>query len=419
MCSRATILFIVRGTIIAVLVVITAACGGGGQSTPTLMPTPTALPATSTLPPPTATATPEPAVETLAFLRDGDIWLVGADGENERQLGLTAVQSFSWVSSEVLDVVIDGDVPAAIDGDEPEHLLADTEGNVSALSFPAGGSWSGDGSMYVVPVDEQIVVFDRDGAELNRLDVAAPVQEGPKPRVCREMEDDRLVFNRPVFAPANDTLLVAVNCMIRAGATGNLYAPVYAVSLADGTQQLLPFEVNLEDVTAARFSPDGRYVGQKIRFGGSACASEVLLFVAGSGGANHQELTLPAVVDARLRERAEMAGGLVGFDWSPESDAVAASFNLSLCVRPETGPGFEELVFAGLYVLGLDGSHSELLTGATHSPAWSPNGRSIAYVRGEVFGQVTEPRTVHILDLITRDVIDVGPGVQPAWQPQP
>ncbi len=87
MCSRATILFIVRGALIALLLMLAACDGGGGSAQPPPTLTLTALPATLTPPPPTATATPEPAVETLAFIRDGDIWLIDADGSNERSPG--------------------------------------------------------------------------------------------------------------------------------------------------------------------------------------------------------------------------------------------------------------------------------------------------------------------------------------------
>ena len=236
----------------------------------------------------------------------------------------------------------------------------------------------------------------------------------------RQAYSIRALRSDRTFSADNEGILVAVNCLFRAGATGNLYAPVYEVALADGTQQPLPLQVNLEDVTAARFSPDGRRVGQAIRFGGSACASEFSLFVTDADGANSQELTLPAVADARLREHAEVRGGLVGYDWSPDSDAVVASFNVSLCVSLQTEPFVEvEPVLAGLYILTLDGFAAELLLdGATYSPAWSPSGRSIAYVTGESFGE-TEPPKLHVLDLSSDEVIDIGLGAQPAWRPRP
>ncbi len=74
-------LYLDVGILFVSLVLI--ACGGGEEAQPAL--TPTAEVQAST-PEPTATAaltaTPEPTVETLAFIRDGDIWLVDADGSN-------------------------------------------------------------------------------------------------------------------------------------------------------------------------------------------------------------------------------------------------------------------------------------------------------------------------------------------------
>ena len=50
-------------SVLLLAIVVAVACGSGGSAQPT--PTP---PASET------TSTPEPAAETLAFLRDGDIW---------------------------------------------------------------------------------------------------------------------------------------------------------------------------------------------------------------------------------------------------------------------------------------------------------------------------------------------------------
>src|SRR3990172_13340048 len=132
---------------------------------------PTPSPAATSLSP---TPTPAAAVDTLAFIRDGDLWLIAADGTGERRLNLSGVESFSWVSSDELDVVTGAD--------QSGHLLVDLGGNAEPLPFPSGGSWSRDGALYVVPVDEQVVVFNRDGSEAARLDVEPPVETGEKAR---------------------------------------------------------------------------------------------------------------------------------------------------------------------------------------------------------------------------------------------
>ena len=124
------------------------------------------------------TPEPTPAPELLAFIRDGDIWLISADGSGERRLmSLGDVQSFSWISRNELDVVTGED--------RSGHLLVDLDGNTHDLMFSgtgppvdvgpydllAEGSWSPDGARYVVPVNEQIVVLNRAGAEVARVRV--------------------------------------------------------------------------------------------------------------------------------------------------------------------------------------------------------------------------------------------------------
>ena len=52
---------------------LAAACGGDEKAEPT----PTAATPTAA-----ATPSPEAAAETLAFIRDGDVWLMNADGSN-------------------------------------------------------------------------------------------------------------------------------------------------------------------------------------------------------------------------------------------------------------------------------------------------------------------------------------------------
>ena len=371
---------------------------------------PTPSPAATSLSP---TPTPAAAVDTLAFIRDGDILLINADGTDERRLNLSGVESFSWVSSDELDVVTGAD--------QSGHLLVDLEGNAEPLPFRSGGSWSRDGTLYVVPVDEQVVVFNRDGSEAARLDVEPPVETGEKPRQCGPGgSPDRLVFSRPEFSSDQQSILVVVNCVSRAGATGNLYAPVVSVLLVDGTQRQTDLQTNLEDGIGANVAPDGSRVAQFIRFGGSACSSDYSLFVADADGANAQELTLPAISDLG-DVRVDLQGGLVSYDWSPDSDAVVASFNASLCRTLEEDPYLrEEPVVAGLYILRLDGSPEEkLVDGPTHSPAWSPSSRYIAHVSQEYFGQEIGPPLLRVIDLTTREVNDLAEGVQPAWQPLP
>jgi hypothetical protein len=387
--------------------VVAVACGGGVDPAGSPTPIPKATPELSR----------SPQVETIAFIRDGDIWLINADGSGERSLGFSNVESFSWVSAEELDAEL-SDV----------HLLVDLEGTSQELLFPAGGSWSRDGTQYVVLVDQEVVVYGRDGGEVVRLHVSLPGEEGPKPKPpnCGGTnifagEPDRITFGQPVFSSDGERVLVAANCESRRG-SGNLYASVASVSLVDGTQRQTDLQANLEDGIGANVAPDGSRVAQAIGFGGSACASEFSLFVADADGANAKELTLPSV--AALPEQPgseEVRGGLIGFDWSPRSDGIVASFDVSVCRHLQEEPFVTVIpVLAGLYILQLDGSPEELLVeGPTSAPAWSPSGRYVAYVAGQKFGEVTGPPGLRVLDLTTGQPVDIGLGLQPAWQPQP
>ncbi len=425
MRSLSNVPFLVRGAIIAVLVVITAACGGGGEDAqPTSRPI--ALLATSTPPPPTATATPEPAAETLAFLRDGDIWLIGADGENERQLGLTAVQTFSWVSPAELYVVT-GDDP-------PDQFLVDLEGELHELQLPALapvdvgpsdfiplGSWSRDGTLYVAPVNDQLIVLRRDGSEVSRLDMTlesnaevfcagAPFKPGTPAKV---------ILGLPVFSPDAETVVVAAYCSNADPDANprNQSAPLYRVSVESGFIEPLGPSINLRYVAAPGFSPDGnRFVQWSTdQFGG--CPPANFLSVTDFDNGDVEEVTVPAFEELRQQAAGDIFGGVVGYDWSPDGSALAVAFAAGIC--DTISPTTLETTLSGLYILKMDGSSEELLVdGAAHSPAWSPSGRHIAYVEGESF-LITKPSTLRTLDLSTRDVIDLGPGGQPAWQPQP
>ncbi len=418
MRSRTTIPFLVRSAIVAPLLLIAGACGGdgdsGSQPTPTLTLTLTALPATSTPPPPTATATPEPAVETLAFVRDGDIWLIGADGEDARSLGLSGVKSFSWVSPDELYVVT-GDDP-------PDQFLVGLEGELHELQLPALapvdvgptdfiplGSWSRDGTLYVAPVNDQLIVFRRDGSEVTRLDMTL---ESNAEVFCagaplKPETPTKVILGLPVFSPDGETVVVAAYCSnVNPGAIPqNQYGRLYRVSVGSGVIEPLELSTNLRYLTPPGISPDGNRIVQWSAHHFGMCPPSNFLGVTDLDNGGDEEVTVPAFEELRRQAAGDIYGGPVGYAWSPDGRALAVAFAAGICDTDGV-----RAALSGLYILSMDGSSEELLVdGAAHSPAWSPSDRHIAYVEGEL----------RILDLITRDVIDVGPGVQPAWQPQP
>ena len=392
--------------VVSLLCMTLVACGGGsGKAQPTATPV-----VTETL---VATSTPEPAAETLAFLRENDVWLVDADGTGERRLGLLHVQSFSWVTADELDVVLGG-IPGG-------HYLVDLEGNTTKLPFPGGGSWSSDGTRYVVSVDQQIVVYDRAGAEVARLTVTPPVAvetpvvAGKKAMSCSEAtgEGSKMVFGPPAFSADGQSVYVAANCEAFRGAVGSVAAPVYELPL-DGSEQrvLIGLQVDVGFASSIRLSPDGSRLGLTDLRHGNACGGPSTLSVARPDGTGNITITLPELANVT-----QPRGGVIGYDWAPASDAVVASFDVTDCSGAASGT--IEPVLAGLYIVKLDGSPAErLVDGPTSAPAWSPSGRYVAYVSGENFGQVDLPATLRVLDLTTRQVRDLTTGTSPAWRPE-
>jgi len=422
-------------TLAAVGIVI-AASGEGDRQEQVVARTATPSPATEAptqTPRRTATASPSPEpVETLAFLRDGDIWLINADGTNQRQLTqLGDVESFAWVTSSELDVVTGGEAA--------RHLLVELQGTVRELPFPgqtavnagftvveARGSWSPDGTLYAVPIDQQVVVFDRSGAEVGRLEAGPPMVENATKDECgsRAAEPDTLVFGPLAFSPDGRRVLLAVNCASRSGAY-QLYSGIYEVTLDGAINRPLGgsgpavspseglstnFRLRAEFL-APRFSPDGASVAQMSMGGFSLCPVVRGLAVARADGTDALTLAPSALNELQ----GDLFGGIIDYAWSPAGDAVVASFDVSICqVAGPLEPGL-----TGLYILKADGAAEEkLLDVAVSSVAWSPSGDLIAFLEGKYLGEPAEPPILRILDLATRRVIDIGDGTNPAWQPQ-
>lgn len=369
------------------------------------------------MPAPTRATAPSPTVaraaETLAFLRDGDVWLVDGGGGNGRQLGLSGVVSFSWVTATELAVVT-GEDP-------PRHLLVSPEGNARELPFPAGGAWSRDGARYVMVVDEDIVLYDRNGSEVARREVEPPLEAGEKPRPCLGAlaggEPDRLLFSQPAFSPDGRGVVVAFDCASRHGAVGNLFAPLVVVDFEGSEPRSLGgLRINVGSLTSARFSPDGSHVAVADSSHVSACARAYGLLVVDPVDAVFAPITIEDVEAAREDPAAtQQRGGVVGYDWSPDGSALLISVNLSFC-RPDS-PTIEP-VAQGLYIVWLDGSEELLIDGPTHSPAWSPSGSSAAYLAQDFFGDAIGPPLLRLIDVETRQVTELGQGEHPAWQPE-
>jgi dipeptidyl aminopeptidase/acylaminoacyl peptidase len=368
------------------------ACGGGDEPAPTQ----------------TSAPTSEPSGETLAFLRDGNIRLVQVESGDERALPPSGVESFSWITANEIDAV------TGTPNEAQRHLLVDLAGHVRELPFPAGGSWSREGQRYVVVINEQVVVFARNGTEVARLHVRPPVDTGPKPQNCGD--SDKLFFNQPVFSADGQRILVAVSCQSLISATGGLYGVLQDVPFDGAAPRLLPVRIDVGRSSGARVAPEGGRIAVKRVDHASACGNSHGVILLEPDGTTTRELTVAAVVEdlSQRTPPGDWVGGLIGYDWSPQGDALVAAYYTAVCVA-----GLPPYV-AGLHVLEADGSAEEKLAdGPAHSPAWSPSGRYIAYVAQESFGNVTEPPLLRLFDLTTREVVELGQGEQPAWRPQP
>jgi len=260
---------IVLNSLIALLA-LAAACGGGGGEKPARTQTaaPTAAPS----------ATPVPAAETLAFIRDGDIWLIDADGTGERritQVGGTdrEVESFLWSPNgqEILWVAVpvekdslaasvyelatadgkvlwrreveglsgvywslDGQLVALFEGTAVR--IEDRDGRVIWTGTGAGArylDWSNDSRHFALVDGNDIVVVAKDGSS-TRLDVGPPLDVGYMEGGCaRDFVEpgEARVLGRPRFTPDDKRLIVPAGCS--AWSSGSYGQPVniYEASL--------------------------------------------------------------------------------------------------------------------------------------------------------------------------------------------
>jgi Tol biopolymer transport system component len=131
--------------------------------------------------------------------------------------------------------------------------------------------------------------------------------------------------------------------------------------------------VYLDDV---RWSPDGRYVSQRVR---SASTHAVL-------GINTHDTLAGGPNSVRVNPTISMAPAVFDYGWSPQGDRIAYIGNAVLDTRPE------------LFVVNPDGTgHTKVSSGyggmigkidvPVSSMAWSPDGSRLAYIATFTFGQ--------------------------------
>ena len=458
---------------------ILIACGGGQEAQPTSTPTAKVQAPTPELTPTPEAATPEPAVQTLAFIDDGDIWLVNADGTDRRRttdFGGTdrEVVSFQWLASgqeiayhsgEIAYsalVSLDGQVLWEGDGGSTTYWSPD--GQLVAILPDKGpariedragqsvwtgnggegsGSWSADGSHFATTEGSDIVVVSRDGTSVSRLSVTYDAVPSTEKLPCHPVPPDANLFlGQPVFRPDGKTILVAVNCSDNQGTGGLFNTTIREVSL-DGLidRRVTQPKNGVNDLPTPVFSPDGRRIAllQVIRGafcpdGASALATMDLDILDPQGG-DRSQLVPPEIVqlanalaaeerfppDIFISGRHQESPAL----WSPVSDAVVAYFGATECVLDEDEEvGEHRLLAEGVYLLRIDGVADERIADEFSQVAsWSPSGDLIAYVSGcdfiaYYFGE-PESGQIRVFDLATGEVTDLGPGDSPAWRPLP
>jgi len=466
------------GIIFVSLILI--ACGGSAS----LAPTPTAevqAPTPEPTPTPEAAA-PEPAVQTLAFIDDGDIWLVNADGSDRRRItdfGGTdrEVASFEWLANGQEIAYHSGEIAysalVSLDG----QVLWEVAGGPTTLWSPDGqlvailpdkgpariedraeqsvwtgnggegsGSWSADGSHFAIVEGSEVVVVSRDGTSVSRL-YAGPTEEdrlkSPSGCALEDARNDELLFGRPVFSPDGESVLVAVNCLFNTGTGGIFGTVIYEASLDGLVNRPVPGS-EVTSLPTPVFSPDGGQIALLRGIRGEYCP----------GGAQAFPIMSLYTLDAdggnrglRPREIAQLVGDLATEGraadiqisarfrespvvWSPASNAIVASFRATECVCFEEACAMDKLedkhrlLTEGVYLLRIDGLADEKIAdGFSATASWSPSGDLIAYVSGRNFIAyfLGEPESgqIRVFDLVAGEVTDLGPGDSPAWRPLP
>jgi len=474
----------VGGTLVAVGVVVAVSGGGDGEeqvAARTASPSPSATEAPTRTPRRTATAsptsTPEP-VETLAFIRNGDIWLINADGSGERRLTQFAgtpqtVVSAEWLNNgrelvyratyeggaaatEVVGLVsLDGEVVWEMSarvqltsgifwspdgrlvaifnpGEDPHARIEDRDGQVwwtgmlaglsqlKAAPFDLRATWSLDGSALAFIDGEEIVVVSGEPLSARRIDALSGhcVSSPPCPTV----------YGGLAFAPDHASLVVSV-----ASATGgNELFRVYRVEFApDAPAEPFAFPSSGEplaypsapfefgDLPRPGFAPDGSHVAFSTSHHLSACETFARLVILPADGSAARSVVPEEIAEPEAPFSPQGPDTLRGPAIYSHGFIWSPRGDALVTAFQRVDCSFfdQPLSLAeGVYVVPADETTEEKLADEFTSsvPVWSPSGDLIAWATGE-----PEASTIRLFHLTTRQVTDLTQGDQPAWQPQP
>ena len=190
------------------------------------------------------------------------------------------------------------------------------------------------------------VVLDDDGARLVLTDLASR-------RSTTLLQSDEAVYLEPELSPDGQTIAF----VLLEGTETALRIQIATVQ-RDGSQlrRLTPPGNERQLTTGPRWSPDGTsllYAQLSVAADGSSASGELRSIPRGGGTST------------------VLVPGAVGGDWSPDGRSVVVL----------EGPVTEEDEDAPLSVVSLDSGRRNPLGVRGFAPSWSPDGRTIAYVR--------------------------------------
>jgi len=328
-----------------------AGCGEeeGATATPTATARATAAPEATGTPAPTLTATPAAGLGKLAFVSDGDIWVLDVDSGQERQLTTDGGNREPRWSP-------DGRWLAFTKGEAGAIWVMREDGSHASLvvdSARTGPSW--------VPGGNRLTYATGEGA-LGLVDVESGEQEA---LILSDSE-----ISRFAWLPDGNALVVELwerQELATPSLPSTLHQGLWRVN-TDGAGLLelySAWDQPLTEVDLGLLSPDGRWL---TLWEG---------FVSASLRADGLPLRIMPVTGGQPQEIASATLLRPGFvAWSPQGDRLAVV----------EGGGRQTWVNKQIMVMQPDGSDRRLLSDASRAdlfPAWSPDGQRIAFTSGE------------------------------------
>jgi Tol biopolymer transport system component len=285
----------------------------------------------------------------IAFSRDDELWVMRANGSGQHRVAVTA--SWAWSPDGTLVYTARGDL---------YRIGPDGAGRVQLTSGPADDEWPA-----VSPNGD--IAFERALPPRHRYDVWVMAEDGSAQRPLTQSAADDV---QPDWSP-DGTSVVFASCLKQCR---------IVAALADGSG--FRFLTRAQDSAAPKWSP----AGDRIAFLRAANLEQgyaKLFVVRPDGSGLRRAQPAPPEVEARF-------GETQGFDWAPDGRAIAYAADSGF------GPGRILLVANA----GLRNPHPLIKSGPGRVssdddvPAWSPDGRTIAFMRyagepdGSVYGTI-------------------------------